>query len=186
MDQSIVLEHLPEGGEGAEIGVHLGDFSVRLLAYARPARLHLIDPWTYRSDPEYAVAWYGGQANGQAGMDRRYAYVRNRFSDAERSGRVEFHRMTSAEALNGFSDGQLDWTYIDGDHQFEFVRRDLELSLQKVRKGGIIAGDDYGMAGWWRDGVTRAVDAFIAAGAAEPILIDQGQFILRAPGPPTA
>lgn len=37
--------HVPVGGVGAEIGVHKGCFTERLLTQLRPTRLHLLDPW---------------------------------------------------------------------------------------------------------------------------------------------
>ena len=45
-----------------------------------------------------------------------------------------------------------DWIYVDGNHLYEFVRADLELSLRKARRGGFITGDDYQDGGWWAVG----------------------------------
>ena len=56
------------------------------------------------------------------------------------------------------------WTgrYIDGDHSYEAVTRDIATYRAKVKPNGVLAGDDYGLqGGWWNDGVTRAVDEFI-------------------------
>lgn len=38
----------------------------------------------------------------------------------------------------------IDLLYIDGCHKYESVIRDIDLWSPKVKKGGIIAGDDYG------------------------------------------
>ena len=48
----------------------------------------------------------------------------------------------SAEVLASFPDNYFDWVYIDGNHLYEFVKKDVELSFQKVKPGGVIAGDD--------------------------------------------
>ena len=77
-------------------------------------------------------------------------------------GRAVVHCDTSAVILPAFPDGYFDWVYIDGDHSEAAVRADLELARQKVREGGVIAGDDYL---WDRAGegcsVQRAVLKFV-------------------------
>ncbi len=57
-------------------------------------------------------------------------------------------RMTSKEAAEIFPDAYLDMVYIDAIHTFEHVYADIGYWLPKVRKGGIIAGHDYGDEVW--------------------------------------
>lgn len=174
-----VLSLLPKNAVGAEVGVHLGDFSAMLLATARPRVLHLIDPWRHLSGDVYKKAWYGGAADGKAEMDARYHGVLDRFSAESAAGVVIVDRAESADALSRLPDGGLDWIYIDGNHLYDFVREDLALAYAKVRKGGLICGDDYGDRGWWEDGVTRAVDEFCAAKPVEKVMFIGNQFVLR-------
>ncbi|MDQ3859189.1 MAG: class I SAM-dependent methyltransferase [Actinomycetota bacterium] len=177
-----LLERVPKGSVCAEIGVWKGDFSERILEIVRPARLHLIDPWQAVSGEDYEGARYGRElADGQAEMDAIYASVLERFERERRAGVVAVHRLPSAEAVRRFRDEELDFVYIDGNHRYEFVKADLEAYASKVRPGGFLAGDDYGVAGWWEDGVTRAVDEFIAAGAASVVALEDRQFVLRLP-----
>jgi hypothetical protein len=181
-DRTLLLEQLPRDSNGAEIGVHLGDFSESLLSVAQPVTLHLVDPWTHETAPEYEGAPFGGTVqDGQDEMDRRHQSVRDRFADEIASGRVIVHRSTSDDVLSAMPDDSLDWIYIDGNHLYEFVKKDLELSLAKVRPGGLITGDDYGQDGWWRGGVSRAVDELLATGAVEAVMLDKEsrQFALR-------
>ena len=179
-----LLERLPRGAVCAEIGVWKGDFSERILEVLRPARLHLIDPWHAVAGESYEEAWYGGKlADGQAAMDAIYASVLERFERERRAGVVEVHRLPSREAAERFGDGELDFVYIDGNHRYEFVRADLEAYAPKVRPGGFLAGDDYGVTGWWEDGVTRAVDEFARSGRASVVSLEDRQFLLRLPGP---
>jgi predicted O-methyltransferase YrrM len=63
-------------------------------------------------------------------------------------------RTTSAIAATIVKNG-LGAVYIDGDHAYESVKQDIAAWLPKIRKGGILAGHDYG-AGW--AGVKKAVD----------------------------
>jgi hypothetical protein len=58
------------------------------------------------------------------------------------------------------------------------VLRDLESYYPKVKQGGYLAGDDYGVEGWWKDGVTRAVEEFAARGDCSKRLTRAGQFLL--------
>ena len=46
-----------------------------------------------------------------------------------------------------------------------------------VKPGGLIAGDDYGDAGWWENGVTKAVDEFAASGRCDAPTILGSQFL---------
>lgn len=151
-----ILRMLPKGAVGAEIGVWQGDYSERLLDIAAPRVLHLIDPWAVRLDPKYDAAWYG-KARG-ADMEATYQSVRARFAREIAAGQVVLHRSLSAEALAQFPDGALDYVYVDGDHAYEAVREDLELSVHKVRTGGAICVDDHRIGKWWADGVVRAVN----------------------------
>lgn len=175
-----LLEMLPTGSVGAEIGVHQGDFSRAILDVVAPAHLHLIDPWRYEPSPTYERALYGGRAdNGQAEMDERHAGVVARFDPEIRAGQVTIHRGQSADVLRGMPDETLDWVYIDGNHLYEFVRADLELSLEKSKPGGLVTGDDYREGGWWDSGVKRAVDELAEGGAARLVLIRSGQFVFE-------
>jgi len=172
---------LPKRSVGVEIGVWAGDLSASILRAVRPTRLHLVDPWAFAPDEGYQQAWYGGaRAGGQAEMDEVYERVLQRFETEIADGVVVIHRSPSAEAAARFEDASLDWVYVDGNHLYEYVWADLELFAPKVRPGGLLAGDDYGAAGWWHDGVRRAVDRFLVtdAGAYEPVFLSD-QFLLR-------
>lgn len=178
-----LLEMLPAASVGAEIGVHLGDFSQAILDIVEPTHLHLIDPWKHEPSPTYEAAWYGGQADhGQEEMDERYAGVLARFDLEIGAGRVTVHRGQSDEVLRALPDESLDWVYIDGNHLYDFVANDLRLSLAKVKPGGLVTGDDYAEGGWWEGGVKRAVDELAAQGAAQLVLVENGQYVFKRPG----
>lgn len=51
----------------------------------------------------------------------------------------------------------LDFIYIDGDHSYEGVKKDIELYWPKVRKGGVFGGHDFCPK---IHGVARAVTEF--------------------------
>jgi hypothetical protein len=132
-----LLARLPKGATVAEIGVWEGGFSRRILDICEPKELHLIDPWQYM--PEFGNTGFGRKKN-EFRMEERYHEVVAAFKDDER---VKIHRSTSEEALAKLPDGSLDWVYLDGNHNEPFIGNDLAACLKKVKKDGIIAGDDF-------------------------------------------
>ncbi|MGB3280934.1 MAG: class I SAM-dependent methyltransferase [Pseudorhodobacter sp.] len=146
-------------GVGAEIGVHKGDFSASILQIAKPKRLYLIDPWKCFDTAQHKASLFGSDNVTQADMDARFKDVEKRF---EKAAAVKIVRELSGDAAGKLRDKELDFVYIDGDHNYEGVRADLENFYPKVKLGGQIFLDDYSLTGWWRDGVVRATHEFLA------------------------
>lgn len=151
-----VLNFLPKNGVGAEIGVHLGDFSVQILHTSSPKKLIMIDPWKYDSSPQGKNTLYGGAKLDQHVLDMRYAGVKKRFAPQIEAGTIQIIRETSSDAVRHIADNSLDYVYIDGDHSFNAVVNDIQLYYPKVKQDGFIIGDDYMLGGWWGDGVVKA------------------------------
>ncbi|GFE71053.1 hypothetical protein CFPU101_36630 [Chroococcus sp. FPU101] len=166
----------------AEIGVYKGEYSQKILQITQPLKLHLIDPWQYQEDKMYQKACYGQLSGGQLLLEQKYENVVNQFAKEINLGQVVIHREYSNEIYSQFEDNYFDWIYIDGNHLYEFVKQDLELYYDKVKKGGFITGDDYGKGGWWQGGVTKAVNEFIAQGGVKLVKISGDQFILKKQG----
>lgn len=61
---------------------------------------------------------------------------------------------------------QCEWLYLDGGHEYEEVKKDLEAYERYLRVGGVLAFDDYTVdpkSNWQYPGVKQAVDEFMAA-----------------------
>jgi hypothetical protein len=56
---------------------------------------------------------------------------------------VRLYRDYSFDAVQNFPDEYFDLIYIDADHSYDGVKRDLEDWWPKVKKGGYFTGDDY-------------------------------------------
>lgn len=61
----------------------------------------------------------------------------------------------SQNVCDEIKNDSIDILYIDGDHSYEAVLQDLKLYYDKVKKGGLIIGDDYN-----EEGVRTAIEKF--------------------------
>lgn len=61
----------------------------------------------------------------------------------------------SVELSETFVDHSFDFIFIDANHTYEEVKKDIEAYLPKVKKGGVLAGHDYHPI--W-SGVIKSVD----------------------------
>lgn len=183
--RDFLLRHMPQRAVCGEIGVFDGEFSLRILAITRPARLHLIDPWVMHAKSAAHEQAAGEQAPLVGGLQSniQFQQVQSKLAAALAAGVARMHRAFSHEAAAQFADSYFDWIYIDASHEYEDVKRDLHDYLPKVRSGGLISGDDYGRRGRgvWNYGVSRAVDEFTANGKAQRILVRRHQYLLRKP-----
>lgn len=163
-----LVAHLPAGGVAAEIGVAAGDFAAVLLDKAKPSKLHLIDPWSHlESDTLGGAALLEGVKAGEGGPapnaegDKQFEAIKARFAAEPR---VTLHRQFSYRALSGFPDKHFDFVYIDGNHTYEFVLRDLRDCAAKLKEDGLILGHDFfedAFAAEQNYAVIDAVNAFL-------------------------
>ena len=140
-----------------EIGIHKGDFSEELIRKFNPKKLLLVDPWIAYNDLIYQKSWYGNTLHSNQNIqDQYFLDVNKRFEKDILENKIELHRKTSDEFFLG-NKSIFDLIYIDGNHLFEFVKKDIENSLKFINNDGLIVLDDYGLKGWWLDGITKAV-----------------------------
>lgn len=169
-----LLPYLPKHGVGAEIGVAEGTFSAAILEAAEPRELHLIDPWSHleagsdllsssgflaETAKERGVADEPPPANSRG--DELFASVARRF---EGDARVKLHRQYSYKAATAFEPGTFDFVYLDGNHHYEFVLRDLQDWAALLKPGGLLFGHDFFEDEFARQenyGVIDAVGAFL-------------------------
>ena len=120
-----LIQLIPQNTIGAEIGIFKGEFSELLLNTANPSLFYMIDPWDgnimsgdkNRQNIEYIEGedYYINHIvpkflfRPQVKILRHYSYI-----------------------LSIFPDNYLDWIYIDGAHEYEYVRYDLEIGRAHV------------------------------------------------------
>ncbi|KKM97858.1 hypothetical protein LCGC14_1163770 [marine sediment metagenome] len=133
---AMLEERLPHHAVCAEVGVFDGTFSRFIYEVTQPARLHLIDIW---ADISYEGEWCTNDGNALKNL----ATVSTMFREPIKQGRVMLHQGRSAYLLSLFPDRYFDWVYVDADHSYQGVARDLLEAEAKIKPGGFLAGHDY-------------------------------------------
>lgn len=145
---SILKEHF--GGKfitGAEVGVCRGETSFTLLEQCKNIRmLYAIDAWKSYTD------WIG--VIDQPTLDKFLNITESNLKEYEK--RVTIMKMDSVEASSTFGDHTLSFVFIDGDHSYEGVLKDLNAYYSKVKDGGIVSGHDWNMSS-----VSSAINDFV-------------------------
>ncbi len=129
------LNQLGLVGAGAEVGVEEGRFARRVLDQWRGRRLFLVDIWQ-------PLDGYRDVTNAPAPVQVA-RLIRAVGRVAPHWERVRLIQQLSEEAARLVPDGSLDWVYLDADHEYTQVLRDLAAWTPKVRPGGLIAGHDF-------------------------------------------
>jgi len=123
-----------------EIGVLYGYFS-QILSLSFPEHQVAIDIWDKYGTAEAKkrgivdLPWTQGELKE---MKENFQFWASRQS-FDIDVIVDF----SEEAVKQFDDEYFDFVYIDADHSYEEVTKDMEMWYFKVRDGGMIAGHDY-------------------------------------------
>ena len=126
-----IKKHLNGELVGAEIGVKDGKNAKSMLKLLPIKKLYLIDPYKSYSD------WSGNLSQSWQDKIKNKAYKKlSKFKD-----KITWIEKSSEDAIYDIPDN-LDFVYIDGNHNYEFVSKDMRLYYEKVRIGGILAGHD--------------------------------------------
>lgn len=152
----------PKNAVIAEIGVGLGQFSRPVLDVCKPTRFLAIDLFDLHELP---VLW-GRPTDATFGGLTHEAHYRKQFAAEISAGLMQVHRGESAASLAALPDRSVDVFYVDADHRYEGVRRDLEALLPKVKPDGWIVLNDYIPADTFSNepyGVIQAGNEFMIA-----------------------
>ena len=160
-DREAILPLLPRGAVFAEVGVGLGGFSKLVLSVCAPGAFIAIDEFRLHELPSL---WGQPIEEVFGGKTHRQAYEAA-FADDIATRRLRVLQGDSAECLEQLDDASVDIIYVDADHRYEFVRRDLDAARRKVRADGWIIVNDYLMVAELEAslsyGVVHATNAFM-------------------------
>lgn len=129
---------------GIEIGVLKGENSCEILKNLNISKLYLIDPYTkyedYKKDQNYDNVKLAEKIS-----KKRLKKYKNK---------VVWVKEYSQNAIKKIQE-KVDFVYVDGNHEYEYVKKDLELYWEKLKEGGVLSGHDIQYLG-----VSRAVLEF--------------------------
>lgn len=138
-------------GTAVEIGVHQGWFAKHFLCQW-PGLYIGIDAWAediegYGTDQTTRLPAYDEGA-GRHSHNRRTVDMEIAARELEEFGPRAVLIRAMSDVAADLLPFQIDFVYIDGNHESEYVQRDIDLWSPKVKKGGIIAGHDlYSLSG---------------------------------------
>ena len=142
-----LIPHIKELGEnltGCEIGVKEGA-NLRYFLDNIPtiSICYAVDSWLSYECPPSA----GGPHTGiieQQEVDMWKARAFEVLDDYKE--KIRILELRSEDAANHIEDNTLDYIFIDGDHRYDSVLKDLQAYWPKVKQGGIFAGHDWNFA----------------------------------------
>lgn len=120
----------------AEVGVCRGEFSYTLLS-EWVGRLFMVDAWKHYTDPAYRDIANATQDEHEINFQKA-SLVAQRFRH-----RAQIVRGDSLEVAAQFPVGVLDVVYLDSNHTYEHVKKELAVWVPKIKPGGAIAGHDF-------------------------------------------
>ena len=122
----------------------MGDFARHVLQQCGSIeRYFMIDPWA--SLPDWNKPF---NVDTQVFED---VYAEAMEKTAFASEKVVVLRGRTKEVIDAIPDESLDFVYIDGDHTLRGITIDLIKVFSKIKKGGLICGDDFSPDPWQHD-----------------------------------
>ena len=137
----------------AEVGVARGHHSAHSLESVPDLKLYSVDPWGLYLEEHNAMYNYHTLKDDEK-IFQNVVEILKPFGE-----RSKIIRSTSERAIYEIKE-PLDMVFIDAEHTYESVKKDIGLWWNKVKVGGIISGHDYDNPA--HPGVTKAVDKFFS------------------------
>lgn len=149
----------------AEVGVAMGGLSQFLIDEFNPTEFHAFD--TFEMKREWLEKWglpkdAPESSHLVAYMDAMTVFMMDR---GMREESVQIHCGKSWERMTMLSPMAFDLIYIDGDHSYEAVKRDIEASIPCLLADGFLVFNDYTVREGY--GIVPAVNELLAAGGWE-------------------
>jgi len=141
---------------GVEIGTDTGRYAKDVFERLPDLKLFCIDPWLSYTE--------GEEVKTQEDAERIYQEATERLSKFN----CELIRKTSMDAVKDFEDNSLDFVFIDGNHEYEYVLEDITEWTKKVKTGGVIYGHDYVANEERKYGIIEAVQKYTSDNKINP------------------
>ena len=128
-----------------EIGTYEGRNAKSLLKCLNVSSISFIDPYELYDEKQLQVIQ----------LEKAKERARKAIYKLRGKTEVNWVRKKSQDASKLFENKSADFIYIDGDHRYSAVKKDIELYWPKLKDGGILAGHDID----W-EGVVKAIGEF--------------------------
>ena len=125
-----LIATLPSNITMAEIGCYAGDSTKLFMESNKVKTLYAIDIWVDALNL-FKSKW----------KEHNFTSVEREFDEKLKDFNIVKLKMTAKEAQDKLP--ELDFVYIDGNHNYEYVIEDIYVSLKKLKTNGIISGHDY-------------------------------------------
>jgi hypothetical protein len=137
-----------------EVGAWFGKSTNHLAKKIRESKKNIhfttVDTWKGTDDEDIHQTIVGSFSG-----DIFYEFIDNTIY-SNNYGQIETIKDTSRNAANNFANNSIDYIMLDAGHSYDALKDDLKVWYNKVKPGGIVSGDDYGVF----YGVTQAADEF--------------------------
>lgn len=139
------LNTIAPNGKGVEVGVFRGELSKEIVRIWKNGTIFMVDVWRELGQEYFDVC----------NNDQQIQYMVDTCNNIQGfEDRANMIRANSETASTLFTDESLDFIYIDANHAYEHVKKDLSLWFPKLKKGGIFAGHDYINIDWYDDNIS--------------------------------
>lgn len=131
---SLFIEH------GVALGRSIACLARKVIDSGKPIKIIACDPW---------LEIMGQEQPDKQWIGRKYFNARDAFEGLmaehapEERKVIEAVQLYGAELAATLEDGSADFVMIDGAHEYERVAEDIRAWKPVMRKGGLLAGDDF-------------------------------------------
>jgi|688.fasta_scaffold189028_2 predicted O-methyltransferase YrrM len=132
-----ILEINPSASHWVEIGSYIGESVAIFLGFPKITKLESIEISEFHI--KLLQAKYG-------------SFIK--------SNRYFLHHSDANRYSENILDESIDVVYIDGCHEYDSVKQNIELYYPKIKRGGFLTGHDYHYSPDVWPGVTKAVNEF--------------------------
>lgn len=138
---SMIKQHMDNIDVAIEVGTWRGDFADAMCRILDPNKFYAIDP--YLIYDEYTDKPDMNEFSNQENLDILAEVTIQRVNMMLPSGRSSLLREKSCDAVKHFENDSLDVVYLDANHKYDEVLKDITVWYEKVKPGAILCGDDY-------------------------------------------
>ena len=130
--RAYILEQLKKNSTIVEVGVWKGNFSKQIWDISKPNLLVLVDSWIYNEK----IRGCAPQVDGEEPLSQRFfdQAKNDTYNKFANNPNVHILDLNSLDAASNYKDNFFDYVYIDAEHTYEAVSKDLNFWYPKLKK----------------------------------------------------